>query len=102
MPCTRRSWPKSWRAEGLILSVMLASSILDRKPYGPGANRGASSYRRYSAPDFSGREISNPRQGASRSEGEEPSGRRAEPERNGVAERFIRTLEDECIHLHDF
>ena len=25
-----------------------------------------------------------------------------EPECNGVAERFIRTLKEECIHLHDF
>ena len=25
-----------------------------------------------------------------------------EPECNGVLERFIRTLEEECIHLHDF
>ena len=25
-----------------------------------------------------------------------------EPECNGVAECFIRTLKEECIHLHDF
>ena len=25
-----------------------------------------------------------------------------EPECAGVAERFIRTLKEECIHLHDF
>ena len=25
-----------------------------------------------------------------------------EPECNGVAERFIRTLKEECIYLHDF
>ena len=25
-----------------------------------------------------------------------------EPECNGVAERFIRTLKEECVHLHDF
>ena len=25
-----------------------------------------------------------------------------EPECNGVAERFIRTLKEECIHLHHF
>ncbi len=26
----------------------------------------------------------------------------AEPECNGVAERIIRTLKEECIHLHNF
>ena len=25
-----------------------------------------------------------------------------EPWCNGVAERFIRTLKEECVHLHDF
>ena len=25
-----------------------------------------------------------------------------EPECNGVAERFIRTLKEECLYLHDF
>ena len=29
-------------------------------------------------------------------------GYEGEPECNGVAERFIRTLKEECIHLHDF
>ena len=31
-----------------------------------------------------------------------PPERGGEPECNGVAERFMRTLKEECLYLHDF